>query len=166
MSERSMRAEGWTSISLLGALFKADGWDVRLEVGMPELGAHRNDASGDVDVLAWKGNVVCVCECKELLFARNISEVADRLVRFRGIPGTISTSISEELDSCNRTRRTSLGLRALEPLDWFHFSSPAKWHQCNSPRRLGRGYSPQTKSHTHYSLPSLDEPPCWRSSDK
>src|SRR5258708_17882280 len=71
----------------VGALFKADGWDVRLEVGMPELGAHRNDASGDVDVLAWKGNVVCVCECKELLFARNIREAADQLGRFRCVSG-------------------------------------------------------------------------------
>jgi len=46
----------------------------------------------------------------------------------------------------------------LEHLEWFHFASPAKRHQCNSPRRLGRGYSPQTKSHTHYSRPSLDKP--------
>jgi len=71
----------------VGALFSADGWNVRLEVGMTELGARPNEASGDVDVLAWKDEVVCVCECKELLFARNISEVADQLVRFRGLPG-------------------------------------------------------------------------------
>jgi hypothetical protein len=105
----------------VGALFKADGWDVRLEVGMPELGAHRNDASGDVDVLAWKGNVVCVCECKELLFARNISEVADQLVRFRGLPG-------DDLDKHlrrvrfmqshekNVTRVTSIGAPRVVPL--------------------------------------------------
>jgi hypothetical protein len=71
----------------VGALFRADGWKVRLEVAMRELGASPNEASGDVDVLAWKNDVVCVCECKELLFARNISEVADQLVRFRGQPG-------------------------------------------------------------------------------
>jgi len=71
----------------VGALFSADGWKVRLEVAMTELGALPNEASGDVDVLAWKNDVVCVCECKELLFARNITEVADQLVRFRGLPG-------------------------------------------------------------------------------
>lgn len=71
----------------VGALFSADGWNVRLEVGMSELRALPNEASGDVDVLAWKDGVVCVCECKELLFARNISEVADQLVRFRGLSG-------------------------------------------------------------------------------
>jgi hypothetical protein len=71
----------------VGALFSADGWNVRLEVGMTEFRALPNEASGDVDVLAWKGNVVCICECKELLFARNISEVADQLVRFRGLAG-------------------------------------------------------------------------------
>ena len=73
--------------SAVGALFRAEGWNVRLEVEMNELGALPNEASGDVDVLAWKGNVVCVCECKELLFARTVSEVADQLVRFRGLPG-------------------------------------------------------------------------------
>jgi hypothetical protein len=71
----------------VGALFSANGWNVRMEVEISALGAPPNEASGDVDVLAWKGNVVCVCECKELLFARNISEVADQLVRFRGLAG-------------------------------------------------------------------------------
>jgi hypothetical protein len=71
----------------VGTLFSAEGWNVRLEVEMNELGALPNEASGDVDVLAWKGNVVCVCECKELLFARTVSEVADQLVRFCGVPG-------------------------------------------------------------------------------
>jgi hypothetical protein len=36
----------------VGALFSADGWKVRLEVAMTELGALPNEASGDVDVLA------------------------------------------------------------------------------------------------------------------
>jgi hypothetical protein len=71
----------------VGELFRADGWKVRLEVAMRELGALPSEASGDVDVLAWKNDVVCACECKELLFARNISEVADQLVRFCGQQG-------------------------------------------------------------------------------
>jgi hypothetical protein len=61
--------------------------NIRIEVGMGELGADPTEASGDVDVLAWKSNVVCVCECKELLFARNIGEVAAQLTDFRGKPG-------------------------------------------------------------------------------
>lgn len=54
---------------------------------MTELGAPARDAMGDVDVLAWRDNVACICECKELLFARTIGEVADQLVRFRGKAG-------------------------------------------------------------------------------
>jgi hypothetical protein len=71
----------------IGDIFGAQGWDVRLEVAMTELEAPTDEALGDVDVLAWKGDVVCVCECKELLFARTVSEVADQLKRFRGNPG-------------------------------------------------------------------------------
>ncbi|HWR17725.1 MAG TPA: hypothetical protein VN577_23045 [Terriglobales bacterium] len=68
-------------------LFSEQDWNVRLEVAMTELEAAENQAKGDVDVLAWKKDVVCVCECKELLFARNVSEVAEQLKRFRGAPG-------------------------------------------------------------------------------
>jgi hypothetical protein len=71
----------------VGDLFRAEGWSVRLEVKMKELNAPRKEAAGDVDVLAWKSSIVCVCECKELLFARTLSEVADQLARFRGVPG-------------------------------------------------------------------------------
>jgi hypothetical protein len=38
----------------VGELFRADGWKVRLEVAMRELGALPSEASGDVDVLAWE----------------------------------------------------------------------------------------------------------------
>jgi hypothetical protein len=73
--------------SAVGDIFRALGWTVRLEVGMTEFEAPPNEASGDVDVLAWKDDSVCVCECKQLLFARTVTEVADQLVRFRGLPG-------------------------------------------------------------------------------
>ena len=68
-------------------LFAKAGWTVRSEVAMTELEAPEDQAKGDVDVLAWNGDVVCVCECKELLFARTVSEVADQLKRFRGSAG-------------------------------------------------------------------------------
>jgi hypothetical protein len=68
-------------------VFSAQGWKVRLEVAMTELEATDDGAKGDVDVLAWREGLVCVCECKELLFARNVSEVAEQLKRFRGNPG-------------------------------------------------------------------------------
>jgi hypothetical protein len=48
----------------IGDIFGAQGWNVRLEVAMTELESPADEASGDVDVLAWKGDVVCVCECK------------------------------------------------------------------------------------------------------
>lgn len=79
-------------------IFSAQGWKVRLEVAMTELEAPAHQAKGDVDVLAWKENVVCVCECKELLRARNVSEVAEQLKRFRGNPG-------DELDKHLRRTR-------------------------------------------------------------
>jgi hypothetical protein len=68
-------------------LFAKAGWTVRTEVAIRELEAREDQAKGDVDVLAWNGDVVCVCECKELLFARTVSEVADQLKRFRGTAG-------------------------------------------------------------------------------
>jgi hypothetical protein len=71
----------------VAGVFSEEGWHVRLEVSMKELEASEDQAKGDVDVLAWNGNVVCVCECKELLFARTVSEVADQLKRFRASPG-------------------------------------------------------------------------------
>ena len=72
---------------VIAEIFLAQGWSVRVETAMTELGAPAQDALGDVDVLAWKENTVCVCECKELLFARTIGEVASQLVRFRGSRG-------------------------------------------------------------------------------
>jgi len=73
--------------SAIGSIFEKEGWSVRTEVAMTELGAPARDVMGDVDVLAWRDNIACICECKELLFARTIGEVADQLVRFRGKPG-------------------------------------------------------------------------------
>jgi hypothetical protein len=68
-------------------IFRGVGWDVRTEVPMSELGAPTTAAAGDIDVLAWKGDSICVCECKELLFARTITEVSEQLSRFRGNKG-------------------------------------------------------------------------------
>ena len=71
----------------VGKLFEDAGWNVRTEVSMTELGAPSAEASGDVDVLAWKDDWVCLCECKELMFARTITEVCEQLTRFRGNAG-------------------------------------------------------------------------------
>jgi hypothetical protein len=68
-------------------LFQDAGWSVRVEVQMTELKAPANEATGDIDVLAWRGACVCICECKELLFARTITEVSEQLARFRGKKG-------------------------------------------------------------------------------
>ena len=81
------RKRGLDFNSAIGLIFAKEGWRVRTEVAMTELGAPARDAMGDVDVLAWRDNVACICECKELLFARTIGEVADQLVRFRGKAG-------------------------------------------------------------------------------
>jgi hypothetical protein len=68
-------------------LFQDAGWSVRVEVQMTELKAPTNEASGDIDVLAWRGDCVCICECKELSFARTITEISEQLARFRGKKG-------------------------------------------------------------------------------
>ncbi len=65
--------------------FATNGYQVLKEVQMRTLGTPHEAATGDIDVLAWKGNVVCVCECKELNFARTLGEVSEQLSRFRGI---------------------------------------------------------------------------------
>jgi hypothetical protein len=68
-------------------MFEDSGWKVRTEVAMTELGAPVDLASGDIDVFAWKNSEVYLCECKELLFARTITEVSEQLSRFRGNKG-------------------------------------------------------------------------------
>jgi hypothetical protein len=68
-------------------LFEASGWSVRLELPMTELKAPPNEATGDIDVLAWRGDVVCICECKELFFAGTITNISEQLARFRGKKG-------------------------------------------------------------------------------
>lgn len=69
------------------ALFANQGWRALSEVEMTALGAPAERGMGDVDVLAWNGDLVCICECKELLFARTVGEVVSQLVRFRGQAG-------------------------------------------------------------------------------
>lgn len=61
------------------------GWQVRNEVNMSELGTPREDADGDVDVLAWKSSgEVLLIECKRLQLARTVAEIAEICRRFRG----------------------------------------------------------------------------------
>lgn len=71
----------------IAQLFEAAGWSVRLELPMTELKTPPNEATGDIDVLAWCGDSICICECKELLFARTITDVSEQLARFRGKKG-------------------------------------------------------------------------------
>jgi len=60
------------------------GWPALVEVPMTRLEAPPKEASGDIDVIAYKNGTVYICECKELLFARTITEVVEQLGRFRG----------------------------------------------------------------------------------
>jgi hypothetical protein len=60
------------------------GFKVASEIDVNSLGAPREAATGDIDVLAWKGSHALLCECKELHFARTLGEVSDQLARFRG----------------------------------------------------------------------------------
>ena len=62
---------------------RENGWQVRGEVQMTELGASAD--LGDVDVLAWKpSGEIRLIECKRLHFARTVDEVAKICHRFQG----------------------------------------------------------------------------------
>ena len=62
---------------------RQQGWHVREEVAMTELGA--SETLGDVDVLAWTpGGDVQIIECKRLQLARTVAEVSELCKRFRG----------------------------------------------------------------------------------
>ena len=91
-------------------LFTNQGWRARPEVEMTALGARAESAMGDVDVLAWNRDVICVCECKELLFARTVGEVVSQLVRFRGQTGD---DLDKHLQRVNFLRENRKELRRL-----------------------------------------------------
>lgn len=63
--------------------FRKEGWQVRNEIQMTELGA--SSELGDIDVLAWKSSgEVLLIECKRLQLARTVAEIAEICRRFRG----------------------------------------------------------------------------------
>lgn len=67
----------------VGDAFREDGWQIRSEVQMSELGA--SPELGDIDVLAWMpAGEVLLIECKRLQLARTIAEIAEVCRRFRG----------------------------------------------------------------------------------
>lgn len=96
-------------------LFTNQGWSALPEVQMTALGAHAEWGMGDVDVLAWHEDVVCICECKELLFARTVGEVVSQLVRFRGQPGD---DLDKHLQRVNFLRQNYQGLRLITGIDF------------------------------------------------
>jgi hypothetical protein len=67
--------------------FTKSGWRIWVEVQMTQLQCPGSEASGDIDVIAAKGGNIYLCECKELSFARTITEVVEQLGRFRGRHG-------------------------------------------------------------------------------
>jgi hypothetical protein len=69
---------------------------------------------GDVDVLAWNADVICVCECKELLFARTVGEVVSQLVRFRGQTGD---DLDKHLQRVKFLRENYRGMRRVTGID-------------------------------------------------
>src|SRR5437588_438209 len=62
--------------------FKALGWQSLPNINMTALGAEKRH--GNLDVLAWlpSSNVVALVECKRLLHARTVGEIAKRLIAF------------------------------------------------------------------------------------
>lgn len=72
----------------VGEILKTQGWNVRVEIKLTELGAPKNPNLGDIDVLAWRpdGKVMQI-ECKRLKASRTIAEIAQTCGRFRGNVG-------------------------------------------------------------------------------
>jgi len=95
-------------------LFTSLGWNALPEVQMTALGAPAERGMGDVDVLAWNGDVICVCECKELLFARTVGEVVSQLVRFRGQTGD---DLDKHLQRVKFLEENYQGLRRITGID-------------------------------------------------
>ncbi len=67
---------------LVASKLEADKWFVNKELLMKTVGATQE--LGDIDVLAIKGGVMLIFECKKLQMAKTISEIADVCNRFRG----------------------------------------------------------------------------------
>lgn len=62
---------------------RENGWQVRNEVQMSELGGSAK--LGDIDVLAWRSTgEIQLIECKRLQLARTVAEIAEICRRFRG----------------------------------------------------------------------------------
>ena len=60
-------------------------WNALDNITIHEILKIKNDFDwGDVDVLAWKDNIILIIECKDLSFARNYSEIAAMLSQFQG----------------------------------------------------------------------------------
>ena len=72
----------------VGKILMAQGWSVRVEIKLTELGAPKYPNLGDIDVLAWRsdGRVMQI-ECKRLKASRTIAEIALTCGRFRGNVG-------------------------------------------------------------------------------
>lgn len=93
---KQMRSWLGGRVDKLGAKFSADlgkiledqGWSVRVEIKLTELGASKSPNLGDIDVLAWRpdGRVMQI-ECKRLKASRTIAEIAQTCGRFRGNVG-------------------------------------------------------------------------------
>lgn len=80
--------EGYTFNAEVAEALSNSGWQVRMNIGLPELLNLRIERNyGDVDVLAWRRDrkEVLVVECKDLSLARNYSEIAALLSDYQGV---------------------------------------------------------------------------------
>jgi SEC-C motif-containing protein len=97
--------------------FTKSGWRVLIEVQMSQFQCPGGEASGDIDVIAAKHGIIYLCECKELSFARTITEVVEQLGRFRGRHGD---ALWKHLRRVEWVRRNATELRRIveqEPVE-------------------------------------------------
>jgi hypothetical protein len=91
------------------------GLNTVVEKGLSELLREKaDDRLGDVDVLAWRKQtgIVYAIECKDLLFAKTATEIAEQLRRFSGQVGSRGEKddLLKHLERCSELQKRSRAL--------------------------------------------------------
>ena len=100
---------GHKFVNLVAKTLNPQGWKTCTEVKMKQLGACAR--LGDIDVLAWNSSKqVQIIECKNLRFARTVSEIAEICNRFRG---GAKDELGKHINRINWIKSNPIGLQEI-----------------------------------------------------